>query len=466
MHSLHPPGGGTPPIPGARRHGPCGLRPLAALAFALSLGIAQPVLAQTPPPALTLAAALEAAQARSAALQAQDAAARAARDMAVAAARLPDPTLRLSVDNLPIEGPTRYSLTEDSMTQRSLEFAQTYLGHEKRQARAVRFEREADAAASLRSLQKAQLLAQTAGAWFERYYQEQALALLQRQREEARRVGEAVESAYRGGRSSLAEVLAARAAAARIDERLHEAGAELAAAQAQLRRWVGEGAEQALGAAPPIDRTRLTEHPLDHALERHPDLALMDARERVALAEADVARQEKNADWSWSVMYSQRGRQFGDMVSLGVSIPWQWDRARKQDRELVASLERVEQVRLEREEARREHLLELQRLLAQWRSQLLRLKDYDQTLVPLATERVQATLAAFAGGKASLAEVLDAQRMVSDTRLERLRIEKQSAAGWVALEYLIPADTTDPNDPAAPAGAPRPSNPSPQEQAP
>lgn len=461
MHSLHPPGGGTPPIPGARRHGPCGLRPLAALAFALSLGIAQPALAQTSPPALTLAAALEAAQARSAALQAQDAAASAARDMAVSAARLPDPTLRLSLDNLPIEGPMRYSLTEDSMTQRSVEIAQTYLGAEKRQARAARFEREADAAASARSLQKARLLAQTAGAWFERYYQEQALALLQRQREEARRVSEAVESAYGGGRSSLAEVLAARAAAARIDDRLHEAGAELAAAQAQLRRWVGEGAEQALGAAPPIDRTRLAEQHLDHALDRHPDLALMDARERVALAEADVARQEKNADWSWSVMYSQRGRQFGDMVSLGVSIPWQWDRARKQNRELAASLERVEQLRLEREEARREHRLEVQRLLAQWRSQLLRLKDYDQTLIPLATERVQATLAAFAGGKASLAEVLDAQRMVSDTRLERLRIEKQSAAWWVALEYLIPADPTDPV--AAPPG---PSNPNPQEQKP
>lgn len=337
----------------------------------------------------------------------------------------------------------RYSLTDDFMTMRSVEIMQTFSSSSKRQARAARYEREAETAASTRSMQKARLLAQTAGAWFDRYYQEQMQALLQRQREEASRVSEAVESAYRGGRSNQADVLAAHAAVARIDDRLLEVGAELAAARAQLHRWIGVAAEQPLGIPPKIDRTRLAEHQLDHEIDRHPDIAVMNARERVALAEADIARQEKSTDWSWSLMYSKRGSQFGDMVSLGVSIPLQWDQASKQNRELAASLERVEQVRSEREEMRREHLFEVQRLLANWRSNLTRLKDYDKTLIPLATERVRATLAAFSGGKASLSEVLDAQRMVTDTRLERLRIEKQSAAWWAELEYLIPQDLAE-----------------------
>lgn len=441
MHPLPCPGGSTPPILSIRRHWPRGFKPLAVAA--LSLGIISLATAQTSPSALTLDAALDAAQARSATLQAQDAATRAAREMAVSAGRLPDPVLRLSVDNLPIEGPMRYSLTDDFMTMRSVEIMQTFSSSSKRQARAARYEREAETAASTRSMQKARLLAQTAGAWFDRYYQEQMQALLQRQREEASRVSEAVESAYRGGRSNQADVLAAHAAVARIDDRLLEVGAELAAARAQLHRWIGVAAEQPLGIPPKIDRTRLAEHQLDHEIDRHPDIAVMNARERVALAEADIARQEKSTDWSWSLMYSKRGSQFGDMVSLGVSIPLQWDQASKQNRELAASLERVEQVRSEREEMRREHLFEVQRLLANWRSNLTRLKDYDKTLIPLATERVRATLAAFSGGKASLSEVLDAQRMVTDTRLERLRIEKQSAAWWAELEYLIPQDLAE-----------------------
>ncbi len=452
MHSLPCPGGSTPPILSARRHWPRGFRPLAVAV--LSLGIVSLATAQTSSSPLTLDAALDAAQARSATLQAQDAATRAAREMAVSAGRLPDPVLRLSVDNLPIEGPMRYSLTDDFMTMRSVSLMQTFTGSEKRQARAARYEREAEAATSMRSMQKARLLAQTAGAWFDRYYQGQIQDLLQRQREEASRVSEAVESAYRGGRSSQADVLAAHAAVARIDDRLHEVRAGLTNAKALLQRWIGDGAEQPLGALPRIDRTRLAEHQLGHEIDQHPDIAVMNVRERVALADAEVARQDKSADWSWSLMYSKRGSQFGDMASLGVSIPLQWDQARKQDRELSARLQRVEQVRLEREEMRREHLFEVQRLLANWRSNLTRLEDYDKTLIPLATERVHATEAAFRGGKTPLATVLEAQRMVTDTRLERLRIEKQSAAWWAELEFLIPEDLPTQVPPPSPSHQP------------
>lgn len=442
MHSLTLPGGSTPPVRGARRYRPRAPgSPLGFLAAAiLALGIVGLATAQTSSSPLTLDAALEVAQARSAILQAQDAATRAARELAVSAGRLPDPVLRLSVDNLPIEGPMRYSLTDDFMTQRSVEIMQTFTGAEKRQARAARYEREAEAATSMRSMQKARLLAQTAGAWFERHFQQQMVELLERQREEARRVSAAAESAYRGGRGSLADVLAAHAAVARIDDRLHEVGAGLANARARLQRWIGDGAEQALGAPPKIDRTRLAEHQLSHEIDQHPDIAVMNARERVALAEAEVARQEKRVDWNWSLMYGKRGSQFSDMVSLGVSIPLQWDQTRKQDRELSARLQKAEQVRLEREEMWREHLFEVQRLLANWRGNLARLADYDRTLIPLATERVHAMEAAFRGGKAPLSAVLEAQRMVTDTLIERLRIEKQTAAWWAELEFLIPRD--------------------------
>lgn len=458
MHSISPLGASTPPCRYVRLHWSRGLSALAAVTFSLCL--ASLATAQTSSSVLTLEAALDAAQARSATLQAQDAATRAAREMAISAGRLPDPVLRLSVDNLPIEGPMRYSLTDDFMTMRSISLMQTFTGSEKRQARSVRYEREAEAASSVRSMQTARLRAQTARAWFDRYFQDQMQGLLQRQREEASRVSEAVESAYRGGRSSQADVLAAHTAIARIDDRLHEVRAELTNAKALLQRWVGESASKPLGIPPRIDSTRLAKHQLSHEIDQHPDIAVMNARERVALAEADVAGQEKNADWSWSLMYSKRGNRFGDMVSLGVSIPLQWDQGRKQDRELAARLERVEQVRSEREEMRRAHLFEVQRLLANWRSNLTRLEDYDKTLIPLAAERVQAIEAAFRGNKAPLAAVLDAQRMVIDTRLERLRIEKQTAAWWAELEYLIPAD------PVAQPTTPSPSNQPAQEQKP
>lgn len=438
MHSIFPLGANMPSVRYSRRCGSRRLRPLAAFAFSLCL--ASLATAQTSSSPLTLEAALDAAQARSATLLAQDAATRAAREMAVSAGRLPDPVLRLSVNNLPIEGPDRFSLSSERMTTQAVEISQRFTGTKKRQALDARYQREAQVAASTHSLQTARLRTQTARAWFDRYFQEQMLALLLQQREQANRVRMATESAYQGGRSSQADVLTTHADIARLDDRLHEVRTALSIAQALLQRWVGDAGSQALGNPPNINATRLAERPLNHEIEQHPDMAVLHARERFALAEVDVAEQEKNADWSWSLAYSKRGSQFGDMVSLGVFIPLQWDQARKQDRELAARLERVQQVRSEREELRRERLFEVQRLLSNWRSNLTRLEDYDKTLIPLSIERVQAIEAAFRGGKAALATVLDAQRRVTETRVERLRIERQTAAWWADLEYLIPQE--------------------------
>ena len=71
-------------------------------------------------PVLSLDRALQLAESRSRQLTAQDAAATASRDMALAAGQLPDPTLKFGVNNLPINGEDRFSLTQDFMTMRSI----------------------------------------------------------------------------------------------------------------------------------------------------------------------------------------------------------------------------------------------------------------------------------------------------------------------------------------------------------
>lgn len=412
----------------------------ALLTAGLSGGVAAQTVAQTPPPArpLTLEAALHAAQARSHALVAQDAAARSAREMAVVAGRLPDPILRLSVDNLPIDGPMRFSLTKDFMTMRSVGVTQTFTREDKRHARAARFEREADSAQAARAMQLAQLRRGTALAWFERYYQQRMVALLSQQRDEAALQIDAAEAAYRAGRGAQADVFMARSSVARIEDHIRDAQAREANAATTLARWVGEPATAPLGEVPAISRTRLTDHTLAHDLERHPDIALMASKESVALAEAEIARQNKRADWSASLMYSHRGPAFSDMVTIAVSVPLQWDQANRQERELAARLAKAEQARAEREEMTRAHLAEAERWLTTWRSHLTRLDDYDKTLIPLAAERTRAALAAYRGGAGPLAAVLEARRMEIDTRIERLRIEMDTAGLWVELEYLVP----------------------------
>ncbi|QJC57658.1 hypothetical protein HC248_02988 [Polaromonas vacuolata] len=396
-------------------------------------------------PSLTLEAALQAAQKRSQALPAQDAAATAAREQAVAAGRLPDPMLRLSVDNLPVDGAKRFSLTEDFMTMRSVGLTQTFTREDKRRARSASFERQADTALAAREMELANLRRDTALAWFERYFQQQLVDILSAQRAEAKLQIASADAAYRAGRGSQADVFLARSAVARLDDRIRQAQAQLTNARTLLTRWIGDVAAESLGAPPSISQTRLTLPKPDARFDQHPDIAVLISKEAQAKAAAEVARQDKQADWSVSLMYGQRGPSFSNMASVVLSVPLQWDQANRQDRELAAKLAKVEQARAEREEMTRARRAQVQRWLDSWRSGVERMNEYDANLIPLSIDRSTAALAAYSGGKASLSSVIDARLSEVDTRLEKLRIEMQTADLWVELEYLMPEDSTASN---------------------
>ncbi len=405
----------------------------AMLALAGLLALITPAAAYEP---LSLGAAISAAVARSRSLEASAAAAQGAREMAVAAAQRPDPVLRLSLDNLPVDGPERFSTTRDFMTMRSVSVMQTWPNAAKRQARGERFEREADAALSERDRRIALLQAEVAQAWLERHLQEQRIGLLQAQLVEARLLVQTTESAVRGGKATVDDVLGARELLAQLEQGLIGATADRTEARLWLARLTGSAPDQPLADPPPL-RQRPAALGKPMLAERLPDIAALQARERAARAEAAVARQELDPDWSVEFMLSQRGRQFSNMASVAVSVPLQWDRSQRQERELAARLSRVEELQAEREEQTRERLLQVQRWQEQWRSGLDRLDLLDTRRAPLSAQRVDAALAAYRGGREGLGPVLQARLAVLDLALERLLLERQTAGAWAQLEYLL-----------------------------
>ena len=263
----------------------------------------------------------------------------------MAAAQRPDPVLSLSLDNLPVEGPDRFSTTSDFMTMRSIGVMQTFTGDDKRSARAQRFEREAEAALAERSVRVAAVQRDTAIAWFERRAAEQRLAVLQQLRGEARLQLEAAEAALRGGRATPAELIAARDALAQLEQALLDTDAEVANARRALARWTGDPSELPLADAPSLARQSFAAHSVPERLAHHPELLRLAAGEAQADAQAEVARAEREPDWSAQLMYSVRGSRYSNMVSVGVSLPLPWDRPQRQDRELAARLAEAEALR-------------------------------------------------------------------------------------------------------------------------
>ncbi|MBX9964273.1 MAG: TolC family protein [Burkholderiales bacterium] len=388
---------------------------------------------------LTLDAARRYAAERSRLLVGREAQAAAARDRAAAATRLPDPTLRLGVNNLPVTGEERFSLTQDFMTMRSVGIAQEFTREEKRRARQARFEREADAAGAAQAAAHADLDREVALAWFERHFEEARRALLLRSRDEARLQIEASEALLRSGRGLPADVIMARSSVEQLGDRVAEADQRIAAATNALARWIGPPADGPLAPPPAFDALPFSDEDLSGRLAHHPQLAVMTRQVDVARAQAEIARTERRSDWSLEFMYSQRGAAYSNMISVNVSIPLQWNRKDRQDRELAAELSTVEALRAEREEALRAHEAEVREMLLESGSKRERIKRYDVSLLPLAQDRTRAALASYRAGNGPLGAVLDARRSEIEVQLDRLQLQRDVARLWAQLNYLVPA---------------------------
>ena len=390
------------------------------------------------PPGLSLAEAQQRALARSRQLPAQDAVIAAAREMAVAAGQLPDPVLKAGVDNLPVSGPDRYRIGSDFMTMRRIGVMQELTRADKRQLRAAQYERAADKADAEKTLVTANIERDTALAWLDLYYAVRMADVTQDQVSQAGLELQAAEGAYRGGKGSQADVFTARSAIAAAEDRASEANRRVKTARTMLARWVGADNDIALTAAPGIDHIRLDPATLDTAVAHHPDIAVLDRQQDIARTGVLLAQANRRADWSVEVALQQRGQAYSNMVSVGVSIPLQWDRKNRQDRELAAKLALADQAKDEREEMLRAHVAQTRVMVDEWQNGRERLARYRDALMPLAGSRSAAVLAAYRGGKATLADTLAARRNELDVRLQALQLEADTAKLWAQLNFLYP----------------------------
>ena len=420
--------------------GRCGPCALSALLLALWLPLPTP--AQTGPArvsALTLEHSLELSQQHSQQMAAQEAVARAARHMAVAVGQLPDLTLKLGINNLPVTGSDQFNLTSDFMTMQSVGVMRELTRANKREARAARFEREAEVADANRDLVQTNLQRDTASAWLERYYLERMRDLLGTQRAEAALQVEATEAAYRGARGTQADVFAARSAVASVDDRIQQTQTLVQTAQTRLVRWVGPEGNRALATPPDLGTVPLQMDRLEALLEGHPHATLLARQAAAARADADVAQSEQRPDWTMELMVNQRGPAYSNMVSINFSVPLQLNQSKRQNRELFAKLALVQQMQAQREEANQERVAQVRGWLQQWQGNRERLLAYDRVLLPLSQQRTQAALTAYRGNSngTALTTVLEARRMEIDTRMDRLRLEMETAGLWAQLNYVI-----------------------------
>lgn len=399
------------------------------IAFAFPLAVAVPLWA-TP---LSFEQALSLATQGAPTLAASQARVDSARAAAAPAGELPDPKLAVGVENLPVAGPDRYSLTGDFMTMQRIAYMQDIPNRSKREARVAVAQAKVQQAESAQQLSTLTVRRETAVAWIRRYALERQIALFDGLFQQNKLLESAVQAQLAGGRGAITDVLMPRQEAAMLAERLDELRTQRAQAIATLQRWIGIAASEALEGAPPswpLDRDALA-----HRIQDHPDVNLLSNTGRVLDAELQEAQAAKNPDWGVELAYQRRGEQFGDMVSFKVTFDLPTAPAKRQDPQIAAKqLERLG-LDAELELLRREHLQELNTQWAELERLNLALERNQTVLQPLMRDKVALTLSAYQAGKGSLLEHLAARRESLETQLRFLALQGERQAINARLHF-------------------------------
>lgn len=395
----------------------CGARPYLAAIMLCALVV--PGLAA----ALTLDEALRLAEREAPSLAAQAANRDAAVQAAIPAGELPDPKLLLGIQNFPIEGDARGSLTRDFMTMQMVGVMQEVPNRAKRRARIEAAQAGVGSAGALELVERLKVRRETALAWIDGFAVEQKLQLFQSLYDENLLLAKAVQARLAGGRGMAVDSLGPKQEAALLAEQEDELERNREQARAALRRWLGAAASEPLSGTWPS--WRVDDLHFRHNLQRHPELQAFDPMTHEAEAQVRLAEAEKKPDWSWELAYQKRGDVFGDMVSAQFTFDLPLFTGSRQDPKIAAKRAELLRLEAEREAVMREHAQGLDDDLAEYRRLDRALARSKQTLVPLAEEKVQLAMADYRAGAGDLMTVMAARRELIEARLKHIDLQQQ-----------------------------------------
>ena len=397
---------------------------------ALAVGVlAWPLLAS----ALTLDDALRLAQTTAPSLAAESAKLQAATQAAIPAGELPDPKLVVGLQNFPIGGPDRGTLYGDDMTEQMIGIQQQVPSRDKRKARVELASASVDTAAAEGRIERLNVRQATAQAWIRAYAVERKEALFKDFYQQNRLLQDTVRAQLAGGRGQPSDVVIPKQEAADLAEREDELIQQRAQARAALKRWIGPAASEAPSGQLPnwkIDTTGFT-----HNLHQHPVLQAFAPRTREAEARLNEARAQKTSDWSWEVDYQHRGREYGDMVSLQFTFDLPIFPGRRQNPGIAAKQAELDQLDAEREAKTREHTQELEDDLANYQRLDRAVQRSQDSLVPLAEEKLSLSLAGYRAGKGDLMSVVSARREWVEARFKQIDAIEQRALTGAQLYF-------------------------------
>ncbi|MBR2173534.1 TolC family protein [Sphingopyxis sp.] len=382
---------------------------------------------------MSLDEALELATTRAPELQGREAGIDAAQSAAIAADRLPDPKLDLAIKDFPVTGPDAGRFNRDNFTMQVIGISQDFPNPAKRRARATRAQAEIGIARADEAVTAQDVRLATALAWVDLFYAKKRLKELDLLDDGLEDLQATVTARLASGAARPAQALEPDQLRAAINDRHSALAAEIARARAQLARFTDDAAADTLGDLPP---QMIDEQGLRAGIDALPRLRALDARAIAADAETGLARADKRPDWSVNAAYGRREPNYGDLVTVGVTIGLPFFSKKRQNPKIAARASEATRARLDREAAKRDIAAALNADLADHRMHHEQLANARTRLVPLAKKRAELDLASYAAGKLDLGTALLSTLALAEAEVDALAREAEVARDAIRINYI------------------------------
>ncbi len=413
--------------------------PTRRILLALTAAVATlPVFAQQGIP-LTLAEAEDLALAAEPGQQAMRARAAALEERAVVAGKLPDPMLRLGLNNFPIESG---GFRTEGMTHAAVGLQQAFPAGKTRFHKARQFDLLAAEMSENADTRGRNVLTAARRAWLDLYYWEQARRLVSESRPLFDDLVTVTRSLYSVGRKNQQDVLRAELELSRLDDRLIDIERQRSGARAALSEWIGNDAGRPVAPKlPKWDQLPPLES-LEGTLPDHPVLRAADARVRALSAGVDLAKQRSRPGWALNLGYSYRdgilpsGEPRSDFISLGVSVDLPFFSKKSVDSTLSAALQERSAAESSRDQLLRALQSQLAAEHARWQELTRRLTLYDTRILRQAADNAEASMLAYQSDRGDFAEVMRAYIDDLNTRIDHIRLQVERTQSYAVLANL------------------------------
>ncbi|CAM7799252.1 TolC family protein [Lelliottia nimipressuralis] len=390
----------------------------------------------------TLAQTLTEAQRYSAELSASRNEAQALDMMADSATQLPDPKLKFGIENVPVQGSNDQRFTREGMTMQRIGIMQSYVSAEKRERKSQTLQAQARGVEAKSEAIRAVLQRDTAQAWLDLALSKQALATAKNLVSETERQQGVQKASVGAGSASPDSVLLLQMTLSAMRDKVTLASRDVQLAQSRLFQLTGQAITDVQGPLPRYQRLPADEKTLEEAIVRHPEVEAAQRESETAKARSAQSAIAAIPDVDVEVFYAHRAEGYDDMAGVMFTVDLPLFQSRRQDKDYAAevsrSMQAVDQLTL----IQREHVAQVQSLVAQYQAAQTLWQRQRDDLLPLQHQRLAVLAAQYRSGQSELPALLEARRSVLDTELAANQAEREMARTWAAIQWLIPQDIT------------------------